>query len=117
MLTKETLYWILTWNKDSDVKPNDVIGKYLFFSDDKSVLQKVGEDILREYNLPSMKISTGKNSNAESGFGYVLCIYTDNFSLKDILKNKEVPGLNYRYFKTDDATRAGKYSNQYRKTQ
>ncbi len=116
MLTKETLYWILTWNKESEIKSSDVIGKYLFFSDDKSMLQKVGEDILREYNLPSMKISSSKNHNAEAGFGYVLCVYTDNFSLKDILKDREVPGLNYRYFKTDDATRAGKYSTQYRKT-
>jgi hypothetical protein len=116
MTTIETTFWIITRNEESDVKPGTVIGKYLFFSDDKNLLQITGEDILREHKLSHMKISADKNHNADSGFGYVLCVYSNNSELRDELKSKETSILNYRFFKSDNATRAGIYSKQYKKT-
>jgi hypothetical protein len=109
----------LLYKEKSKTFNNDfyVIVKYLFFSDDKALLQKTGEEILLEHGMPHMKISADKNAGADKGFGYVLCIYSKDSNLKDGLKQKEVPGLNYRFFKTDDATRAGIYSDKYKKTQ
>jgi hypothetical protein len=117
MRTVETTYWTWTKNEETGVKPGEVIGKYLFFSDDKALLQKTGEEILSEHGLPHMKISADRNAGADEGFGYVLCVYSKDSSLRNELKQKEVPGLNYRFFKTDDATRAGIYSKNYKDTQ
>lgn len=117
MRTVETTFWVWTKNEESEIKPGQVIGKYLFFSDDKKLLQNTGEEILKEHKLPHMKISADKNAGADDGFGYVLCVYSNDSSLMNELKQKVVPGLNYRFFKTDDATRAGIYSDKYKKTQ
>ena len=117
MTTVETTFWVWTRNEETEIKPGQVIGKYLFFSDSKELLQKLGEEILKEHKLPHMKISADRNVGADEGFGYVLCVYSNNSNLRNELKQKEAPGINYRFFKTDDATRAGIYSKKYKDTQ
>ncbi len=116
MKIAETPFWTWTLN-DSIERPSSILGKYLFFSDDRKLLQKTGEEILAAYNLSHMKISVDKSPKSDVGFGYVLCIYSESSNLSNELKSRECPGLNYRFFKTDADTRNGVYSDKHKNAQ
>lgn len=103
--------WII--NENSKIDINTIIGKYLFFSDNKETLIRLAKILLTKFDFPKAKVPTSDILNNSKGFGFVLCIYSHNNNLKYLLKDYEINSVNYRYFKTDKATRQGKYSKQY----
>lgn len=87
-------------------------GKYLFFSPDASVLEEI---LLEQFALRpfrSAKIPTLPNQRGED---FVLCLYygDDRFRhrLADEYGDRE--DVKYRYFKADEATRRGEYSEEF----
>ena len=105
--------WVWVKNNQSDQNRNEIKGKYLFFSDDKEKLIELSKFILKKYNLLVAKTPSSDIANDSKGFGFVLCVYdTINRYCKE-LKNLETNDISFRYWKSDDATRAGKYSKQF----
>ncbi|MHA1227953.1 MAG: hypothetical protein ACTSPV_14495 [Candidatus Hodarchaeales archaeon] len=102
--------------EEEKVKPNHgTLGKYLFFSDDKSLLISLGKEILLKYNLYSAKVPSSDKPRPNKGFGFVLCIY-DCFprfkrELRDYADGKTI---HYRYWKSNTATLQGKYSKEFK---
>jgi len=108
--------WIYFLNQEARADSKDVIkGKYLFFSDDKTKLIEIGKKMLVENNLSHFKIPASDIPNKGEGFGFVLCLYDTEPKLKYKLSKYEEEGVNYRYWKSDDDTRTGKYSENYKK--
>lgn len=111
MKIEESEHWTRMINEESSIQRTSVIGKYLFFSDDKYKLMVLGQKLLTDYDLPAFKVSNGKTKSV--GFGHVLCVYSNNSSLRKELSKFASSDINYRYFKADAATRAGEYSAEY----
>lgn len=103
--------WIRFYNK-SVYMPN-ILGKYLFFSDNKNELIKLANELLVKYNLYTAKVPSSNIPNKSKGFGFVLCLYDKDDLLKQELKRFESETISYRFFKSDNDTRANKYSTQY----
>tara|TARA_R110000851_G_scaffold16799_1_gene54217 strand:+ start:1741 stop:2094 length:354 start_codon:yes stop_codon:yes gene_type:complete len=101
-------YWIK--NNYSNQSRNKIIGKYLFFADDKKELIELAEKILKKYDLLIAKIPTSNKPNNNIGFGFVLCVYDTINRHCNELKKLETNKISFRYWKSDNATRAGKYS-------
>lgn len=103
-------YWIHFYRRPA--KPQNVTGKYLFFSQADLLLYKLAIDELRNNEFFSAKVNSWLlGANTE----YVLCIYYKNDSRKNELADRYRgrPNLKYRYWKTDDATRKGIYSEEF----
>lgn len=104
-------YWTYVENKftsENERKKiyDDITGKYLFFSKDSDVLLKIA---LNELNngFDVAKFNTKKEKK-----DHVLCIYYKDDSRKQefVGKYKDVA---YRYWKSDEDTRNGVYSQQF----
>jgi len=92
--------------------PYEIRGKYLFFSEDRERLVRIAIEELTNGGFHLAKTHLpGRNLNAE----YVLCLYYSDDSRKHELaaKYKTQPGLKYRYWKSDAATHAGSYSEEF----
>lgn len=92
--------------------PYRIKGKYLFFSEDRGLLVEVAVDELETNGFHRAKINPeGKQRGSE----YVLCLYYKDDSRKRELADKyrNRDGLKYRYWKSDEDTRRGKYSEQF----
>jgi hypothetical protein len=91
----------------------DITGKYLFFSPDLPTLTKIGSREIIEHNFHVAKINSRlSGSNTE----YVLCLYCKDDSRKHELANRcktDCPGVKYRYWKSDESTRKGQYSQEF----
>lgn len=92
----------------------EITGKYLFFSEDKNELENIAVNELESGGFFEAKINTDKE---KKGKDYVLCLYYADDSRKFELANKykNNPKIKYRYWKSDEDTLEGKYSEQFLK--
>lgn len=108
MLFDEVWDWFF-----SDEYPNCIIsGKYLFFSEDRYKLIAIAQNEIRNHRFHEAKVSKkllGSNTD------YVLCLYYENDSRKYELaeRNKQEYSVKYRYWKSDEATLRGHYSQEF----
>ena len=103
-------YWIwLSSQEEADYK---ITGKYLFFDPDKEKLVEVAEKEIREHGFHEAKVN---DRLLEGRTEYVLCLYFKDDSRKHELaeRNKQDYGVKYRYWKSDEATLKGQYSNDF----
>lgn len=105
--------WAWIENNTLQQDSNSITGKYLFFSDSKDLLIDLAKKVLDEYDLLKAKVPSSDIPNNSKGFGFVLCIYDTNNKYCDELKKLETNDISFRYWKSDNTTRAGKYSKQY----
>ena|SRR5579875_3434488 len=95
-----------------------ITGKYLFFSPDRAALIGLAGAELAQHGFPAAKVPYQR-----AGSAYVLCLYAPDASRKRELAARlggyqiTWPGadLQYRYWKSNDATQAGLYSEQFRR--
>ena len=103
-------YWI--WHL-SEEKPNyEITGKYLFFSSDQDKLIEIATNEIENHGFHRAKV----NMNLLEGqTEYVLCLYYKDDSRKKELaeRNRRDHGAKYRYWKSDEATLKGQYSNEF----
>lgn len=111
--TEKGKYWIMFRNEKGTKKEVGTLGKYLYFSDNKQSLISLAKKLLIRYGLPSAKVPKSDIPNNSHGFGFVLCVYSYDDTLKHELKQYENEGINYRYYKMNIDTMSGKYSRQY----
>lgn len=104
-------YWIK--NNNSNQIRSEIRGKYLFFADSKEILIELATNVLEKYNLLVAKVPSSNTPNTSKGFGFVLCVYDTSNKYCNELKNLETDSISFRYWKSDNVTRAGKYSKQY----
>lgn len=105
-------YW--EWFISSVPPGGRITGKYLFFSTDRELLVQIAIDELQSGALHLAKTQEeGRSLTRE----YVLCLYDIDDSRKHELaaKYRGGPRLKYRYWKSDEATRRGQYSNEFLK--
>ena len=97
----------------SRIEPN-ITGKYLFFSEYKEELDKIAIDELENNGFFIAKINTDEH---KKGNDNVLCLYDTDDSRKFELgkKYKENNKVRYRYWKSDDDTLKGVYSDKFLK--
>lgn len=103
------------WFFATEAPPDDITGKYLFFSSDRDLLVGIAVEELRNGEFDYAKIPmVGKNLSDD----YVLCLYHRDDSRKRDLASKygKRDGLRYRYWKSDEATLRGEYSEQFLRT-
>jgi|TARA_R110000851_G_scaffold85152_3_gene185334 hypothetical protein len=113
METSNSRGWFWIKNNESTQNRNDITGKYLFFSDDKNELIDLAKIILEKHSLLTAKTQSGDIPNDRVGFGFVLCVYDIENRYCNELKNLEAGGVSFRYWKSDNATRVGKYSKKF----
>lgn len=93
--------------------PYEITGKYLFFSPDRNQLVEIAIDELEHGGFHEAKIPLVETND---GPDYVLCLYYKDASRKHELANtyRNRPGVDYRYWKSDEATEHGEYSAKFR---
>lgn len=93
--------------------PYHVAGKYLFFASDRELLVRVALDELTSDGFHHAKthLADVKPPSGE----YALCLYYRDDGRKMELRDKyrAVPGLKYRFWKSDQATRDREYSKEF----
>lgn len=96
-------------NGKGDIKR--VTGKYLFFADDRELLLAIAKDEVRA-GFPLAKVI---QEEYKAGDEYVLCLYYYDDSKKYELADKyeDIPFIKYRYWKSDEDTKKGVYSQEY----
>jgi hypothetical protein len=103
-------YWI--WLL-SEKKPDyDILGKYLFFHENKDRLIEIARNEIDNHGFHEAKV----NENLLEGqTEHVLCLYYKDDSRKQELanRNKQEYGAKYRYWKSDEATLKGQYSQEF----
>lgn len=103
----------------NDPAPYEVTGKYLFFSTEQNHLVEIAIAALERGSFHQAKVGRAfsrdqvieKNIKPE----YVLCLYYKDESRKHELAKRycNQEGLRYRYWKSNEATRKGEYSEQF----
>src|SRR5262249_55220137 len=86
---------------------------YLFFSVNRDLLVDIAVEELEKGGFHQAK--THMADVIPPTGEYVLCLYYKDNSRRDELaaKYRNRPELNYRYWKSDEDTRAGKYSKEF----
>ena len=89
-------------------KDYERMGQYLFFHTDPKVLENVAMEEIENNRFDVAKIS----AELDKFPNYVLCLFYQNDSRKDELAEKYQGknGIEYRYWKSYEDTRNGKYS-------
>jgi hypothetical protein len=103
-------YWI--WLL-SDKRPDyAILGKYLFFHEDKDKLIEVARNEIANHGFHEAKVN---EHLLEGQTEHVLCLYYKDDSRKHELaeRNKQEYGVRYRYWKSDEATLKGQYSQEF----
>ena len=111
------LYAPAAWADEAQLAA--ITGKYLFFSPDRAALIGLAGVELAQYEFPAAKVPYQR-----AGSAYVLCLYAPDASRKRELAGRLVDyrvqwpeaSLEYRYWKSNDATLAGQYSAQFLRT-
>lgn len=100
------------WYSKLGKTPYDITGKYLFFSKDRDLLAQIATEELESNGFHKAKIPMVGNNRGDD---YVLCLYYKDDSRKRELAGKygEREDVRYRYWKSDEDTRAGKYSDTF----
>ncbi|MBI2652337.1 hypothetical protein HYX00_02620 [Candidatus Woesearchaeota archaeon] len=96
-------------------KEPKITGKYLFFSEYKDELNKIAIEELEKDGFFHAKINTDEHKKGED---YVLCLYdvddSRKFELAERYKNNDK--VEYRYWKSDESTLKGIYSERFLET-
>lgn len=94
--------------------PYMITGKYLFFSYNRDLLIDIAVAELDSGSFHYAKIDLPRPDKE-----YVLCLYYQDDSRKYELarKYKNRPQIKYRYWKSNEETRLGKYSEEFLKKQ
>lgn len=93
----------------------EITGKYLFFSDDKRALISLAKKLLEDYKLSTAKVNN-EITKANKGFGHVLCVYDSSPRYKTEFKQfADFKKIYYRYWKSDEDTIKGVYSDEFKK--
>jgi hypothetical protein len=103
-------YWI--WLRASNKITKPITGKYLFFSEDKNKLLEIATNEIKNHGFEMAKV----NENLLEGqTDHVLCLYYEDDSRKHELaeRNRQEYGVKYRYWKSDEATLEGQYSDEF----
>lgn len=100
--------WIIG-DKEPDYK---IIGKYLFFSSDKEKLIQIAKNEIENHDFHKAKVN---EELIEGQFEHVLCLYYKDDSRKQELaeRNRDEYQEKYRYWKSDEATLRGEYSEEF----
>lgn len=104
-------YRYLYINKSKD-KPEKSSGKYLFFSKNFDILEKIAIDELENNGFNSAKIN---GEESKIGNEFRLCIYYANDSRKNELieKYRTQPKVRCGFWKSNKDTSDGKYSEKF----
>ena len=103
-------YWEWFLHKD---KPNYIItGKYLFFCENRKVLKKIAIKEIESNGFNHAKVNI---EGKKHGTDYILCLYYKDNSRKEELaeKYKDQSKIKYRYWKSDEDTLKGNYSEEF----
>jgi hypothetical protein len=110
MKTKFNGYWIWLLSEE---KPNyKITGKYLFFYKDKDKLIRIAANEIEKHGFHRAKVN---ERLLEGQSEHVLCLcYKDDSRKRELAdRNKKEYGVEYRYWKSDEATRKGQYSEEF----
>jgi hypothetical protein len=114
-------YWLWFSSKDyfEELKSKregklseEITGKYLFFHENPKVLAEIAVAEIRGGGFHLVKVN---QKIMGAGKDHVLCLYFKDDSQKDELAERyqDKNGIKYRYWKSNDDTRKGKYSKQF----
>jgi len=113
-MSEKYLTWFYEQQKVGSKISDDfeIIGKYLFFHKHPEILAKVAKEEIADNGFDVAKIN---NELLGTSTEYVLCLYYKDDSRKNELAKKyqEKNGIHYRYWKSDEDTRKGKYSKEF----
>ena len=113
-MSKKYLKWFYEQQKEGSKISDEfgITGKYLFFHKNPKILAKVAEEEIADNGFDVAKIN---NELAGTSTEYVLCLYYKDESRKNELAKKyqEKDDIHYRYWKSDEDTRKGKYSKEF----
>lgn len=101
-------YWL--WFLSKEKPPYNITGKYLFFSENIDVLKEIALEEISKNGFHHAKVNIhllGKNTE------HVLCLYYKDDSRKHELAQKYQGRVKYRYWKSDEDTLKGKYSEEF----
>ncbi|MCX5718547.1 MAG: hypothetical protein NT055_01040 [Nitrospirae bacterium] len=103
-------YWI--WLLNEERPDYKIMGKYLFFSEDKNKLIEIAKNEIENHNFHQAKVNEIKE---DSQTEHVLCLYFKDDSRKHELarRNEQEYKVKYRYWKSDEDTRKGQYSEEF----
>ncbi|MBI2550435.1 hypothetical protein HYV83_04620 [Candidatus Woesearchaeota archaeon] len=103
-------YW--HWYTRISKSEPKITGKYLFFSKQKEELEKIAVEELENGEFFLAKLNKKQH---KKGTNYVLCLYFRDDSRKKELARKygNSSKIQYRYWKSDEDTFKGKYSEQF----
>ena len=110
--TEQDDYWIRFGNpKESSSHTGNQGGKYLFFCENRKTLLELCAYEIRNHGFKFAKVSTNARNK-----DYVCCLYWEDGSRKYELagRYKKRKDIKYRYWKSNEDTRAGKYSKEYK---
>ena len=123
VLTKEDGIWLVLF-KDAETEDEairclgeiqSVTGKYLFFSNDRNKLLTIARDEIENHGFIEAKVPLVGKQVRE----YVLCLYYKNADrlneLRERLEKRNMEGVRLVSWKTDDETRRGVYSGEFRR--
>lgn len=110
--------WLYVTTDEAERTPSNwdaLTGKYLFFSPNLRTLLEVAEQELRQHDFHVSKVSPKPNHLGV----HALCLYHSDDSRRKELAGRwreqyYSRGVQYRYWKTNEAALAGQYSELYR---
>jgi hypothetical protein len=111
-IVKDSGYWIWFLGRNAKQELSLIKGKYLFFHEDVEVLKEIAKEEISNNGFELAKVN---KSLIGSSTDHVLCLYYRDDSRKQELAEKyqEKNGIKYRYWKSDEDTRKGKYSQEF----
>jgi hypothetical protein len=103
-------YW--NWFFGSNEPEYQITGKYLFFSTNKDKLIMIAMNEIKNHNFYEAKVN---EELLDGQIEYVLCLYYKDDSRKYELanRNRDEYKEKYRYWKSDEATLRGEYSQKF----
>ena len=113
-MSEKYLKWFYEQLKERSNISDDwgITGKYLFFHEKPNILTKIAKEEIAHNNFDVAKINSELLGTSTE---YVLCLYYTDDSRKNELAKKYQgkDGIHYRYWKSDEDTRKGKYSKEF----
>mgnify|MGYP001099213068 CR=1 FL=1 len=101
-------YWL--WFLSKEKPPYPITGKYLFFSENLDTLKEIALEEIRNNGFHHAKVNLRLIGNSTE---HVLCLYYKDDSRKHELAQKYRGKVKYRYYKSDEDTLRGKYSEEF----
>ncbi len=103
-------YWIHL--STGEKPPYDIVGKYLFFSDNKDRLIEIARNEILNHGFHRAKVNAELLGNNQE---HVLCLYYRDDSRKGELaeRAKNEYQVKFRYWKLNASTRDGRYSSEF----